>query len=113
MKTLSVSYCRACGKDHADLPVFEDGDLRYIRCPVCDHRLTVLDSPDLAKELLGNADAGPGPINKPFELLETSLTWLKEEREKTGSSDKGRYLAIAVTDLEKLIAFIDKYLLYI
>lgn len=42
--------------------------------------------------------------------LKFALATLEEEREKLGRTSGARYIAIAITDLEKLIAFAEKYL---
>lgn len=50
----------------------------------------------------------------PFEMtlgnLKFALATLEEEREKRSRMPGTRYIAIAITDLEKLIAYAEKYL---
>ncbi len=58
------------------------------------------------------APAGPYDPVTAFEgRLKYSLLELETLKIEKGRSKDGRYLAIAITDLEKLIAFVEKYLL--
>lgn len=111
-RTTSTISCLSCRKPHMDVVVYDQfgaveegkfGANMYYICPETQEQVSF----GAREKRGGDAD----PIYVAYGELHLALNELMEEKGQGLRSDKARYLSVAMTDLEKLIAFIKAYLL--